>query len=365
MDNKPVLFTCKEILDEYEKHIASGMEHGAVLDKMFKIGDTARAGPQGTKWGDFIVTANGKVGRPKLRFIKETHTGQIPPLDDAEVTRLNSTTRGQKYPVSKRDKDPSVLIMKYRGKVETDDNGKLKEEIPKDRESPLYAVIALFDEFFRKTMRARIASRSIAVDDDPDSPLPAGTIAVQSPKVCAMAQSRVSPSAKSNPGMVLANPMARMKIPFDKDTGMPKRVEFRDFTKSYFKEVDGKKKKTFEILTFEGNPVTAHNIHNIAPYSTVSGIANMGSVCYSNLGISLPMPVEVLVVDPPKIQAVSVDDVFDDDEFDDDDDDNSSAAAPAAPAAVPAEAAETAPAPDAPAAMSETDFSDVLDGLDE
>jgi hypothetical protein len=72
------------------------------------------------------------------------------------------------------------------------------------------------------------------------------------------------------------------------------------------------------------------------------------------------MDIEVLVVDPPKTQTVSIDDVFDDD-----DDDDASAASAATPAAAAPAAKETAePEDDSPAPIDEGDLDDVLGELD-
>ena len=98
---------------------------------------------------------------------------------------------------------------------------------------------------------------------------------------------------------------------FDKDTGIPKKATFYDYTKSDRDAETGR--RTFEPLTFDGHPVTAYNIHMISSHSIFSGIVNMNAVCASNMGISIPSEMEIVVVEPPTTGGVGVDDVFDSD----------------------------------------------------
>ena len=86
-----------------------------------------------------------------------------------------------------------------------------------------------------------------------------------------------------------------MKI--DKDTGMPKKVTFFDFTKSFRDAENGE--RSFEPLTFGGHPVTARNVHLIKSHSLFSGVVNMGAVCASSMGLSIHSEMEVVVVEPP------------------------------------------------------------------
>ena len=98
---------------------------------------------------------------------------------------------------------------------------------------------------------------------------------------------------------------------FDKDTGIPKKVTFCDYTKSHRNAETGR--RAFEPLTFDGHPVTAYNVHMLSSHSIFSGIVNMNVVCASNMGISIPSEMEIVVVEPPATRSVGVDDVFDSD----------------------------------------------------
>lgn len=353
--SKNVIFNACDIVAACVAAKKAGGDHP--LANVFSIEDEARPGPNGTKYLSLYATIKGVTGRLMVRFTKEKHVGQIAPLDDAEVARIN-TERGDKYgQVKKRDRHPALSIQKYTVRVETDDAGRPKGALPgADQTSQLHQMMTFLDEFFYEEMQARLADRRIVLKESRPTEYPPGAVVVPNTKIASLVQTRVSDEAKVNPGADLANPIARFNMKFDKDTQMPVKIQFFDFKKS-FKGPKGEKR--FEPLTFDGNPVTGHNVHLLAPHSTVSGIINLNAVCASNLALSVPTSVEVVVVEAPEARGVSVDDVFEDGMFDDED--NGAAGEPASDstAAEPTDSAAAGPTVSA-AAMSEGDLEDVL-----
>ena len=163
------------------------------LSTVFSIDTTARPGPNGTKYMGFQASVPGKKGRLMVRVAKEKHVGQIPPLDDGEVTRINAE-RGSKYGgVKKRDRHPTLNVQLY--KPQTDD-------LPSDDEKSEYFRVCQFvNEFFYETMQERFADASIIHRDDArhmDSP--AGAIVVPSTRIVSVIQTHVSREAKVNSG---------------------------------------------------------------------------------------------------------------------------------------------------------------------
>lgn len=357
-----VIFNPSEIIEACEAAEAQGGDRP--LSRVFEIDQVPRPGPNGTQYLGVTATTRTKKGRLLLRFTNEKHSSQIAPIDDIELARINAE-RGTKYgALEKRDRNPSITIQKYKTKIEVDDQGRPKSALPGlDQVSPYFRAIEYLDRFFYEEMTARKDAGKI-VAYDPRQKLAPGAVAVSSVRIVPMFQAQVSRDSKKNAGMELANPLVRINMKFDKDTQMAKKTQFFDFDKPLVDPASGK--KSYEPLTFDGHPITGHNVHKIISHSTVSGISNLNAVCCSNLGISIPSDIEVLIVELPKFNSVGIDDVFEDD-------DNDGAPMPPAakpePAAAPAPAPAPSPAPAKPAkaadapALSEEDLAGVLNDL--
>ena len=313
MAKNDAYFNTGEIIEACEKAKAETNDHP--LSRVFSVETSARTGPNNTKYMSLSCTVPGKLNRRLMvRFIHEKHVGQIAPFDDAEVARINAE-RGDKYGmIKKRDRHPTINIQQYPTKVDIDDQGRAKGDLP-DQISEYYKVIAFIDEFFYTEMSRRIDNGSIILRDSRRKEYPPNAIVVPSTKIVPMMQTSVSTEAKLNPGTELANPICRINMKFDKDTGLPaKMVNFYDFNKRY---TDKKGGTCFEPLILGDGPVTIHNVHMIGAHSMVSGIANLNVVCSSNMGLSIPTAIEVLIVKLPSTDKVSVADVFRGNIFDD------------------------------------------------
>lgn len=315
--NENVIFTCKELINACK----GAVESGAGLQSVFSIAQTPRSGPQGCKYQDLYASVPGKTGRLIVKVVKEKHVGQIVPLDEAELAKLNAS-RGDKYGVMNkvRDRNPTLNVQKYKVYVKTDDSGAPIGELPgAEQVSDYFQVVAFVDEFFYETMNRLIAEKKVMVHNPRNKDTPSNSVFVPSTKIVPMFQSQVSATSNKNPGMELVNPISRIDMKFDPKTGLPSKTAFFDYTTEYRDEVT--KKKAFEPLLFDGQPVTASNIHMLASNSTFSGIVNMNAICYSNMGISIPTRLEIVIVEPPPVRSIDVSDVF----GDSDDDDSSSA----------------------------------------
>jgi hypothetical protein len=280
---------------------------GNPLSAVFRASETARTGNNGQKYFDLFITTGGVTSRGYVRSLGEKHVGQIPPLLQKDVDELNAKNSNPKYGlVKKRDRDPTLNFQKYKDKVETDDKGQLKGELPgPDRMSPIYQFLAYLDEWFYKEFKSRIDNKTVVLND-PREQAPEGAVVVASTKIVQLVQTRVSQTSKTNPGANLVNPICRIRLDEDKKTGT---IRTKIFDKSRaVTQPNGK--KGFEILKFEGIPVNSTNVHNIRSHTMVDGILNCNAVCASNMGMSIPLKFQLAVIQIPTINSVSVDDLY-------------------------------------------------------
>ncbi len=335
------------------------------LGEVFKIAKTGRDGPNGVKYLDVSATVEGKSGRLLIRFSDEKHVGIIAPFLDADVVKANAELKNKEYGViKKRDRAPTINIQQYPERIEVDASGNPKGPLPTAM-SPYHRCIRYLHDYFKAEMERRLATGEIAkrkvgvVYAD-------STVFASNDKVCDLVQTHVSFTNAKSGGQALLNPITRMTIPFDKDTGLLSQCQVFDRSKASINPTTGK--QDFEPLRFDGLDVTANNVHGIKSHSIVSGIVSVDAVCFSNMGISIPPKVKILIVQNPVYNSIGLEDVFDDAD---------GPAAPAAPAlassAAPAPAASTtptsaasaAPAGDAGAApaLSENDLSAVISDM--
>jgi hypothetical protein len=343
-----------------------------VLD--FEWASARKGGSNGTQWANITYRSNrGVSARLFLRINGETHIGQINPLTDEGVAELTAQSKNPKVQIKKRDRKPTLQFQRWRGQVKTADDGitLLADEegnpiVPgDDARSDYFRVAFLVNEAFIHEANERIdrgmsfvdavveskkknkaATAQSIVDafaasngarrpgdmilstsnidtirrqfPDPKNQeiLTKGAIVVSMTKVASLVQEFISNQALKNAGMPLPNPMTRIAMNFDATTGLPVLSIFDKSTK--FIGAGGKPQ--FEGGKVNGEPVNADNIHKfILSRSTIDGIVNMDSVCFSSMGISIPVKAEVIVVTKPTVHDVSIDDVYGDDFYGDDD----------------------------------------------
>jgi len=331
-----------------------------------------------TSWVSIHYTAASKVtGRLVLRILKEGHTGQIMPCSDRELAALVSASKSnQKVQYKKRDKKPAIQIRKWDAAVKTLEDG-VTLLTGEDGEpvlpgaqylSPYFRVAALVGEAFQAEAGERVdrgralvaavqaATRkakpgeqaearpataqailgAFAEAHGPVRPdlvfvaqadattlrklLPPkeaelvvkGVTLVASTHIAPLVQEYLSDKNEKNPGAPLPNPITRIALNFDADSGAPQRLAFFDKSKP-FAGPGGR--KAFEAGKVDGVPINAENVHKfVLPQCHVDGIVNADSICFSNMGISIPVKMEVAVIDPPAKRAVGLADVYGDDE---------------------------------------------------
>jgi len=348
--------------------VEDGKEDSAWWAPALKIEWTSlRKGNNGTQWVSVSFTdANGVTGRLIVRVNGERHTGQIMPASDAGVAELAARVKNPNAKIEKRTKKPSIQIQKWAAQVKTaedgvtvlaDADGQLM--LPGDEMlSPYYEVASYVSEAFTaeakervdrgmalltkaaelkradKAVTAQAVVEAFAVSNGPRRPgdmilssesvgafrklfpaqkdtdlLSKGAAITSNVKIANLVQEYISDQAKKNAGLPLPNPMTRVAMNFDGTTGI---AQMAFFDKSAPYTAEGKQK--YEVGKVDGDPVNADNIHKfVLSRSALDGIFNLDSVCFSNMGISMPVKAEVLVVDKPSTREVSLDDVYDDD----------------------------------------------------
>lgn len=305
------IFNPDEIIEACKNSISQGGDNP--LGRVFSISKTNRL-VNSARYAPLWCSAGGKKGKLILRFLKEVHSGNIEPVDEAEVARINATRSEDK--IKRRERAPALCFRKYK-KDKNSPTSKEDLESP-DNVSKFYLVMEYLDSFFKEEIKRRVISEEIFCEngfyEPPKGPLDKVTF-ITDGKIASLLQKSVSNDSKKNPGSVLSNPMTRISIRFNnpetQTTFFNGRDPFRDKKTG---------KKDFGPLLIEGEPVTDRNIHMLKPRSVVSGIVRMTDVCFSNLGISIPSRVKVVIVEPPDKKETRATDVFDVDADPDDPD---------------------------------------------
>jgi hypothetical protein len=346
--------------------VAAGQEESRWWEPALAFDWTSvRAGNNNTQWASVTYTDEaGVAGRLVVRFNGERHTGQIMPITDKDVAELTAKSKNPNMRFQKRDKKPAVQIQKWSVQVKTAEDGITiltgddgRPQLPgDDKLSSYFAVAALVGEAFRaeadervrrgdalykkaldlkkkdKALGPQAVLEAFAVENGPRRPgdmilspdnvtglrklfpdprasealIKGATISVV--KIANLVQEYISDKAPRNKGAPLPNPMTRITLNFDGITGA---AQLAVFDKGLpFTEAGRQRYDTGKV---DGLPVNANSIHKfILPRSTLDGIANMDSICFSQMGISMPVKAEVLVVAQPSGREITLDDVYDD-----------------------------------------------------
>lgn len=347
--------------------VEDGKEESAWWAPALKIEWTSiRKGNNGTQWASVSFTdANGVTDRLVVRINGERHSGQIMPASDAGVAELAARVKNPNAKVEKRTKKASIQIRKWAAQVKTAEDGITvladadgQPMLPGDEMlSPYYEVACLVSEAFTSEAKERVdrglalltkaaemkrADKYVTAQDVVEAfaaangrrrpgdmilssesvgafrklfpaqketdLLTKGAAITSNVKITNLVQEYISDQAKKNAGRPLPNPMARVAMNFDGTTGIA-QMAFFDKSAPYMAE--GNKQK-YEIGRVDGDPINADNVHKfVLSRSSIDGILNH-SVCFSNMGISIPVKAEILVVDKPSSREVSLDDVYDD-----------------------------------------------------
>ena len=199
---------------------------------------------------------------------------------------------------------PTLGVQKYATRVTPGDPSP-----PPETRSQYFCCLELVETFFQAEVARRLDVGLLAVKGTKGSKTP-GALLIMNSNAIHLYQEAISLNAKVDPGKLLGNPIARIPIKFGEDWQPKKGFVAYDMSKPV-QHPDGTERVCYEELRYEGEPLNARNVHNLRPGSRVSGIVSLGTVCYSTMGISLPVGLECLYVNPPPPEQTTFADLFD------------------------------------------------------
>jgi hypothetical protein len=304
-----------------------------------------------------------------VRAVGEVNSGMIMPNTDADVAEMQAKFPAKKgdtgrTPIAKRAQKPCVQIRAWRGVVETEADGiTVKKDAagepiypPESSASMYYKFAALLASAFEAEVEALIAvgdaySAAVAAEKKKGGkapvvaavaaavPRPAimilredalkairatfapGTdlnvltknaIQVTASKIVNFVQTLVGPTSTSvqSRGKALPNPIARVSLAFNQETGAA-ITKFYDKSKRFV--IAGNPKPQFQPAMVDGKPVNADTIHRfIEARSIIDMNVEASSVCFSQMGISIPAKITMAIVEPaPPRVSQTTDDFYD------------------------------------------------------
>ena len=265
-----LLFTPEEVVAACRKAKADG---DSCFDTVFSITPGGRSSP-GAHYFDLICRAGGKEGKLFLNFRQETFVGRIWPLNPGAGSQARDPSRS-----------PTLGIQRYPDLKEGD-------SVDQADQSSYFLAIECLDTFLQSAAAALLDAGMLYSKTPSDGPKP-GSVKIKNSAVIRLFQEAVSLNSRVNPGMPLANPIARMGLKFADDGEPRKGVEFFEI----LKDSDPRKKECPIVpLEFDGRPLCAANVHLLQPGSAISGVVDISAVCCSNMGISVPSSVRCLYI---------------------------------------------------------------------
>jgi hypothetical protein len=293
-----------------------------------------------------------------LRIEKEKHVGNLGPINDADIQEMSKLARPGTVIKKRPGIDGSISIMKYSIPVPTeadkvtvvkDQDGKPMIPGP-EYESDTFKYITMLDEIFT-TEISELLERGKALHTMAMAGKKAGKTAESIKQQFADEHGRGNPvmvtsddassirrsfpgdhaalltglivatntkafthiQYETSTGTILLNPIARLKVPFNKETLQYTGGSILDGSKSFTTE-DGKKR--CEVAKIGDEPVNAGNIHHmLRSGATISGFINCSAICLSSVGISLTISTKDIIITPRvEVKANTLDDLFDDEE---------------------------------------------------
>lgn len=358
------IYNADAVADHLERLKAEAKEDDMWWTSALKFRFEAVRKSEATGWFDVNYTSEaGVTGRLRVRILGERHSGQILPNTEDGLAEVASRFKGKKGVMKVRDRKPAFQFQKWNARVETEEDGVTpilgddgQPVLPPDSaRSNYYRLAALVDEawYAEADMRvkrgAELVTRVLAAKKAQESSaaiaaavggkkkgdlivtsaqmgdirkvfpakadqdlLMKNAQLVPSAQIARLVQERISDKATNNAGCLLPNPMARISMSFNKDTGVMEKMQVYDKTKPY---MEGAMQR-FEAAKVPGKdgelePLHANNVHKfVLAGSLVDGIVDMDSGCLSSMGISMPVSAAVLAVEPPSRSEVSLDDLY-------------------------------------------------------
>jgi hypothetical protein len=300
-----------------------------------------------TKW--VSIKYRNNLTTPFSRFsvviVDELHIGQIMPATDEDVAEIKEKNPDSRC--EKRQTKASLQIQKWSKMVQTQEdrislvieNG--KPVLPEEKYLSNYFQVASFiDEAFKYELKERIERYTsiilylaqhkkctdtietiqdirktighvkegdTIIQDSESKSLKEkfpnthhefikGFIIVNNTKLFPIVQEYISEKAIRNKGMKLPNPMTRITIPFDFKT-LASQCTILDKNKPF----TNNGRIGYEQATVNDLPINSLNVHKfITSRCVIDGIINMDSMCFSQLGISVPVKVNTIIVKQPE-----------------------------------------------------------------
>jgi hypothetical protein len=272
-------------------------------------------GPKDTKFFNIVTTFGGKTGSPLVRFIGETIGNSIAPTDEKEIAELKRKNPNSKYIVEKRDMPPDIRIKKWNTKIETEEKNPFefkkgsdgKPMIPDDKtQSKLFAAMELYFKAIADELEIMKESKKLVSDvsklgedvlhnDNISTIIPIKTVIKKGP----------------HRGKMRLNPFFQIKVVFNKDNPS-KSTQFLDKRKKFTK--DGK--QDFEHAKLEdGSSINNDNIHKWITFGVVAdGLVPIGSMCFSNMGISGQAKGKMIISQPAERKVLGASSIYDGDD---------------------------------------------------
>lgn len=321
--SRRTLFSAPEVVKACATAAAAGDEYYTTV---FSVGSGSRLGKKGgVRYLDLNCRAGGKEGRLNLRFRNETTVGQILPLHAEDFVPSGGRGNGGKSGGGKGgrddgprvrppDRDPAFGIQRGTGGAPAppdsapQPSGRSAEAYSAPHSS-YFAAIECLDKFFVHEIERRMGEGKIVGKNSRAPPGP-DTMVVGNTSIVRLYQDTISAQAAENAGMALptANHITRIPFKFGEDGAPRFAAEIMDLSKQYRNlETDATE---YEPLRFDGEPVTARNVHRIPNHSRISGIVKLDAVCIHQMGISIPPQLDLLMVELAPPHAWSPSDVF-------------------------------------------------------
>lgn len=337
--------------------------------------ENIRAGDHNTKWISVNYTDRAGVsGGLDLLVLGEKNFGRIAPKDQPGLAKLQQENPKMSFEYLKprETKKPQLQIRKWDANVATVDKDSIeivvdaqgKPLLPADEtKSPYYAVAELINEIFESETEERltrgqdlIAAVRAAIKKDPNAAakdivtefnaasgghrhndtilsadqynglnklfekkpgevdiIAAGCIITGNTKFCPVVQTRFGASNKKWAGRPIPNPLTRVSIGFDKNTG----AALISISDKRLARIENGKTHYDVAKCNAGLPLVDRTVHEFFNNGTIiDGIISMNAICLSSMGISLPISAKLLVAEPAVYAAgTSQDELYDESYF--------------------------------------------------
>lgn len=310
--------------------------------------DEVKEGKNNTGWGSLKYrdpSTGTKMANLTVNALGEVNMASIDPSTDEELAIAVQNAKPGFIP-EKRTMKASLTFKKYTTTPKVLPDGKI-EEPSKESASTYFELAALVNEAFEAEVRERIdngtrlseklkAKKStpkmtlaeflqdlvrdpgmtiitddIAQDVKRTWNVPAehndilkGCIIASSVKITSIVQEFYSKKSKKNAGQMMPNPATRVQMNFTGTTAVRVFDKTKPIGKNEFKEA-----------TVNGEKISDANVHNFINFGTVVDMSvDMSSICFSQMGISMPIKAILVVAERRERSEITVGSMYGEDE---------------------------------------------------